>query len=165
MMWTGISWVVSPMVQTRCPPRVVCGSSQFHPSVCTTPTARSGVSSSRSLRRARFETRIRWAFSRAELVDPDTGEVKDVILSPSADDDMLRHYGVGAAARVFRSVTPVALPEEGKRRRIEPTRKLTEAKRGLERVLEISGARAAEGAPLARRDCVRRAGRGPAIAR
>lgn len=86
---------------------------------------------------------VRWAFSGAELFDPDTGEVKDVILSPSADDNMLRHYGVGAGARVFRSVTPVVLPEEGRRRRIEPTRKLAEAKRGLERVLEISGARAA----------------------
>jgi CRISPR-associated protein Csb2 len=86
---------------------------------------------------------VRWALSGAELIDPDTGEVKDVLLSPSAEDDMLRHYGVGAGARVFRSVTPVVLPEEGKRRRIEPTRKLAEAKRGLERVVEISGARAA----------------------
>lgn len=86
---------------------------------------------------------VRWAFSGLELFDPDTGEVMDVILSPSADDDMLRHYGVGAGGRVFRSVTPVVLPEEGRRRRIEPTRKLTEAKRGLERVVEISGARAA----------------------
>ncbi|MGE3965947.1 MAG: type I-U CRISPR-associated protein Csb2 [Planctomycetota bacterium] len=86
---------------------------------------------------------VRWAFSGAELFDPDTGEVKDVLLSPSADDDMLRHYGVGARARVFRSVTPIVLPDEGKRRRIEPTRKLTEAKSGLERVLEMSGARAA----------------------
>jgi CRISPR-associated protein Csb2 len=86
---------------------------------------------------------VRWAFSGAELFDPQTGEVKDVLLSPSADDDMLRHYGVGARARVFRSVTPLVLPEEGKRRRIEPTRKLTEAKSGLERVLEMSGARAA----------------------
>ena len=83
---------------------------------------------------------VRWAFSGAEL---DTGEVKDVLLSPSAEDDMLRHYGVGMGARVFRSVTPVVLPEEGKRRRIEPTRKLAEAKRGLERVVEISAARAA----------------------
>jgi CRISPR-associated protein Csb2 len=85
---------------------------------------------------------VRWAFSGAELADADT-DVKDVLLSPSADDDMLRHYGVGAGARVFRSVTPAVLPEEGRRRRIEPTRKLVEAKRGLERVLEISGARAA----------------------
>jgi CRISPR-associated protein Csb2 len=86
---------------------------------------------------------VRWAFSGAELFDPDTGEVKGVLLSPSAEDDILRHYGVGAGARVFRSVTPVALPEGGKRRRIEPTRKLAEAKRGLERVVELSGARAA----------------------
>lgn len=82
---------------------------------------------------------VRWAFSGAEL----TGEVKDVFLSPSAEDDMLLHYGVGTRARVFRSVTPMVLPEEGKRRRIEPTRKLMEAKRGFERVDEISGARAA----------------------
>lgn len=86
---------------------------------------------------------VRWAFSAAELFDPDIGEAKDVLLSPSAEDDMLRHYGVGARARVFRSVTPVALPAEGKRRRIEPTRKRSEAKRGLERVAETSGARAA----------------------
>jgi CRISPR-associated protein Csb2 len=86
---------------------------------------------------------VRWAFSGAELFDPDTGEAKGVLLSPSAEDAMLRHYGVGAGARVFRSVTPVALPEEGRRRRIEPTRRLAEAKRGLERVVEISGARRA----------------------
>jgi CRISPR-associated protein Csb2 len=86
---------------------------------------------------------VRGAFSGAELFDPDTGEVKDILLSPSAEDDMLRHYGVGVGARVFRSVTPVVLPEESKRRRIEPTRKLADAKRGLERVVEMSGARAA----------------------
>jgi CRISPR-associated protein Csb2 len=86
---------------------------------------------------------VRWAFSGAELFDPQTGEVKDVLLSPSVEDDMLRHYGVGARARVFRTVTPVALPEAGKRRRIEPTRKLVDAKRGLERVVEIAGARPA----------------------
>ncbi len=85
---------------------------------------------------------LRWAFSGAELFDPDTGEVKDVILSPSAEDDMLMHYGVGAGARVYRSVTPVALPLEGRRRRIEPARKTAEAKPGLERVVETSGARA-----------------------
>lgn len=86
---------------------------------------------------------VRWAFSNAELVDPDTGEVKDVLLSPSSEDDMLRHYGVGVTARVFRSVTPVALPTEAGRRRIEPSRKLEQAKGGLERVVELSGATAA----------------------
>lgn len=86
---------------------------------------------------------VRWAFSGAELFESETGEVKDVLLSPSANDDMLRHYGVGAGARVFRSVTPVALPEESKRRRIKPTGKLRETKPGLERVVETAGARAA----------------------
>lgn len=86
---------------------------------------------------------VRWAFSGTELADPETGEVKNVLLSPSSDKDMLRHYGIGAAARVFRSVTPVALPDEGKRRRIEPTRKPMEAKPGIERVVEIARARAA----------------------
>jgi CRISPR-associated protein Csb2 len=86
---------------------------------------------------------VRWAFSGAQLCDPDTGEVKDILLSPSAEHDMLRHYGVGGGGRVFRSVTPVVLPEEVKRRRIEPTRKLAEAKHALERVRELSGARAA----------------------
>ncbi len=86
---------------------------------------------------------VRWAFSGVELFDPETGEVTNVLLSPSADDDMLRHYGVGAGARVFRSVTPVALPEEGRRRRIERSRRMAETKRGLERVVETAGARAA----------------------
>lgn len=85
---------------------------------------------------------VRWAFSGAELFASATGE-RDVLLSPSAQAKMLRHYGVGAPARVFRSVTPVALTEEGRRRRIKPTRKLAEAKAGLERVVETSGARAA----------------------
>jgi len=87
---------------------------------------------------------IRWAFSGAELYDPHTGDLKDVLLSPAADEDsMLAHYGVDAGARVFRSVTPVALPGAAKRRRIEPTRKNADAKPGLERVAEIAGASAA----------------------
>lgn len=86
---------------------------------------------------------VRWAFSGAELFDPETGETKDLLLSASNDDDMLRHYGVGASARVFRSVTPMALPNEAKRRRIEPTRTVAEAKPGLERIIEIAGARGA----------------------
>lgn len=86
---------------------------------------------------------IRWAFSGAELFDSETGEMKGVLLSPSVDDEMLHHYGVGKGGRVFRSVTPVALPEGAKRRRIEPTQQTAEAKQGLERVVEVAGARAA----------------------
>ncbi|MCL2722918.1 MAG: type I-U CRISPR-associated protein Csb2 [Polyangiaceae bacterium] len=86
---------------------------------------------------------IRWGFSGAELFDPETGELKNVVLVPTDDDDMLRHYGIGSKARVFRTVTPVAVPEEAKRRRIEPARRLAEAKGGMDRVVEIAGARAA----------------------
>jgi CRISPR-associated protein Csb2 len=86
---------------------------------------------------------VRWALSGAELFDPQTGEVMDVLLSPTTNDDMLRHYGVGNSARVFRSVTPVVLPENTKRRRIEPTRRVAEAKRGFERVIETAGAMSA----------------------
>ncbi len=86
---------------------------------------------------------IRWAFSGAELFDSDTGDVCGVRLLPSPEKDMLQLYGVGARARVFRSVTPVVLPQEGKRRRIDPTRRLAEAKSGLERVVEVAGARTA----------------------
>lgn len=86
---------------------------------------------------------IRWAVSGVELFDPETGEKKDVLLSPSTDDSMLGHYGIGANARVFRSVTPIVVPEAGKRRRIEPTRKAAEPKRGLERVVEVASAKGA----------------------
>ncbi len=86
---------------------------------------------------------VRWALSGKELFDPETGEVEDVLLSATADDGMLRHYGVGASARVFRSVTPVALPEQARRRRIEPTRRIAEAKSGLERATEVAGAKGA----------------------
>lgn len=84
---------------------------------------------------------VRWALSGSELFDPETGEVTDVVLSATADDDMLRHYGVGAMARVFRTVTPVALPEG--RRRIEPARRVEEAKQGLERMVEVGSTRGA----------------------
>ncbi|MFQ3591211.1 MAG: type I-U CRISPR-associated protein Csb2 [Chloracidobacterium sp.] len=83
---------------------------------------------------------VRWAFSGAEFDTPAKAAGEKVGLVPSDDRDMLRHYGVGTKAKVFRSVTPVALPEVGKRRRIEPSRKLTVAKPGPERIEEISRA-------------------------
>jgi CRISPR-associated protein Csb2 len=83
---------------------------------------------------------VRWSFSGAELFDPDTGELKDILLVPSTDDGMLRHYGVDTPARVFRSVTPVVVPEVAKRRRIEPSRVRSKAKGGPERRLEASKA-------------------------
>ncbi len=91
---------------------------------------------------------VRWAFSGAELFDPETGELKDVLLSASSDADMLRHYGVGASARVFRTVTPAVLPAPAKRRRIDPAQQRADAKLGDERVIELDRAAAAVGQAL-----------------
>ncbi len=79
---------------------------------------------------------VDWAFSGLEPVDLETGEVYPSVLTPTSDDGMLRHYGIGeaVAARTWRTTTPAALPEG--RRRIEPTRKMAEAKGGSERVAE-----------------------------
>lgn len=77
---------------------------------------------------------VHWAFSGLELVDHDTGEVL-VILTPATDNGMLDRYGV-APSRIWRSVTPLALPKIAARRRIEPTRKIEEAKGGRERFTE-----------------------------
>ena len=87
---------------------------------------------------------VHWAFSGLNPSDPETGEVLDLILTPSADESMLGHYGVGdrVRSRVWRTVTPAALSETARRRRIDPTRVAAEAKGGAERVAEQ--ARAAE---------------------
>ncbi len=59
---------------------------------------------------------ISWAISGQLLpdfvdVDVETGEVSGVQLVLSTEDSMLRHYGINAAAaRLWRSVTPVVLP-------------------------------------------------------
>jgi CRISPR-associated protein Csb2 len=58
-------------------------------------------------------------------MNPETGEITDErrpILAPADDDGMLRHYGIAPSrpARVWRSVTPVALPQFAARRRIGP---------------------------------------------
>lgn len=81
---------------------------------------------------------VHWAFSGLDVVDSETGEVLDLILTPSADETMLEHYGVadGAASRVWRTVTPAVLPESAGRRRIDPARMAIEPKDGSERVLE-----------------------------
>lgn len=86
---------------------------------------------------------LAWAFSGLEVtpvsVDEDTGEILSRIqLVPADERSILKHYGVGASdpACVWRSVTPLALPEGAKRRRIEPKRQREEAKKGSERLSE-----------------------------
>ena len=58
---------------------------------------------------------------------------------------MLEHYGIGdvAPARLWRSVTPVALPERAARRRIDPRRMREEAKGSAERLREQGAAETA----------------------
>jgi CRISPR-associated protein Csb2 len=87
---------------------------------------------------------VHWAFSGQEWVDPKTGAI-EAILTPSSDAGMLRHFGVaeGAGARVWRTLTPAALPESAKRRRIDPARTNAEAKGGAERADEEARAAAA----------------------
>ncbi len=83
---------------------------------------------------------ITWAFSGLEVeaqdVDIETGEImgSPVELVPADDDAMLMHYGIGEAAtpsRLWRSVTPLALPTAA-RRRIDPARRHEQGKSGAE---------------------------------
>jgi CRISPR-associated protein Csb2 len=86
---------------------------------------------------------IAWAFSGLEVdrgtVDPETGEVIGLTRLVRTDDaSMLEHYGVGknGGHRVWRSVTPVVLPESAARRRIDPAHRKQEAKGAAERLNE-----------------------------
>lgn len=81
---------------------------------------------------------VAWAFTGLEVVEPGTGEIR-MILTPSEDWAMLRKHYVPKAQR-WRSVTPLALPEGAGRRRIEPTRRVAEAKGGAERIAEEAAA-------------------------
>lgn len=89
---------------------------------------------------------IAWSFSGLEVaadVDDVTGELLSSIrLVTAGDRSMLDHYGMGDArsARVWRSVTPLALPETTRRRRIDPARYREEAKSGSERLGEHQAA-------------------------
>ncbi len=82
---------------------------------------------------------LSWAFNGVELGQ--SGELGRLTLA----DDMafLEHYSVGKAATVWQTVTPAALPESARRRRIEPRRKLEEAKDATERAHEQEQARRA----------------------
>ena len=90
---------------------------------------------------------IAWAFSGLTIashgVNAETGEITSddywvEQLVSASDDAMLAHYGVAEerAARLWRSVTPLALPDDAKRRRIDPANRCDEAKGGKERADE-----------------------------
>lgn len=69
---------------------------------------------------------IEWSFAGLDLTDHATGEVLATLFA-SDQRSMLRHYGMlpHETRRVWRTVTPAALPEAAARRRIDP-RRLTE---------------------------------------
>jgi CRISPR-associated protein Csb2 len=78
-----------------------------------------------------------WAFSGLDVADMETGEIQAVV-TRAEDKGFLRHYGLedDRRHRVWRTVTPVALPENARRRRSDPARKRGEAKAGQERARE-----------------------------
>jgi len=80
-----------------------------------------------------------WAFSALESCDPATGVVDPWVVTPGADRRMLDFFT--SASREWSTVTPAALPESAKRRRIEPTRMAEERKGAPERMAEEARAR------------------------
>jgi len=96
---------------------------------------------------------VEWAFSglvvlehdsASRVFDEETGELLTDAMSsliqlvPATDRSMLEHYGIDKASssHVWRSVTPIVLPVEAARRRINPARQSTEAKDGTKRFAE-----------------------------
>lgn len=87
---------------------------------------------------------VHWAFDGLDLDLTALGAGRVVLTA--GDEDMLAHYGLTSDERtrdqrVWRTITPVALPEAAGRRRIEPSRRLAEAKGGAERAEEERRAR------------------------
>ncbi len=76
---------------------------------------------------------VNWAFAGIEIAGFDN---KPLDVTPTGAEDMLKHYGVDDCFRVWRTVTPAALPESARRRRIDPERASQEVKGGAERSAE-----------------------------
>lgn len=77
---------------------------------------------------------LTWAFSGLGPVHPETGEVGPFVLVRDDADAFLDHYT--GPSHLWRSVTPVALPETAARRRIDPARQRDDAKNATERRAE-----------------------------
>jgi CRISPR-associated protein Csb2 len=84
---------------------------------------------------------IRWGFSVELAADDRTGEFISELV-PAGDDSMLDHYGIDHPARVWRTVTPAALPQSTARGRIAPRgpRDPAERKGAAERAKEQDSA-------------------------
>jgi CRISPR-associated protein Csb2 len=61
---------------------------------------------------------VLWAFSGLKILPTESS----VVLFSAEDTEMLEHYGAGKKASVWRTITPVALPANAARRRIDPDR-------------------------------------------
>lgn len=96
---------------------------------------------------------LAWAFAGLVIasrgIDVKTGEITDQDnywmeqLVTSDDDSMLAHYGVGdrgVSSRLWRSVTPLALPDSARRRRTASAQLEEQVKNGGERQAENRGA-------------------------
>lgn len=77
---------------------------------------------------------INWAFAGQEIAHPLRGMSMHV--TPTEAKEMLKHYGFDERSQVWRTVTPVALPESARRRRIDPSRIGEQAKGSAERRAE-----------------------------
>lgn len=87
---------------------------------------------------------IHWSFSGLNLLDQETGKKTLATLIPADEEAMLRHYGISEpTSQVWRTVTPAALPESARRRRIDPARMREQAKDGTERTNELARAASA----------------------
>lgn len=75
---------------------------------------------------------LEWACSSLRIAGADASET---LVSRSDDLSMLRHYGIetGETYRLWRSITPLVLPENAARRRIDPYRRSEAWKAGSER--------------------------------
>jgi CRISPR-associated protein Csb2 len=88
---------------------------------------------------------IGWTFSGLPVASSrGTGEIWRVLMR-TGDEGMLEHFGAGEAFRVWRTVTPAALPQKAARRRIDPARihDRTEQKEARERIEEEARAKSA----------------------
>ena len=79
---------------------------------------------------------VNWAFAGIDIEIAGLAEDKPLDVTPAEAEDMLKHYGVDDRFNVWRTVTPAALPESARRRRIDPERTSQEAKGGAERGAE-----------------------------
>lgn len=87
---------------------------------------------------------VHWAFSGLEVADGETGEIQ-AVLTRTDEEGFLRHYGLAddGGHRVWRTVTPAALPEDARRRQIDLGRTNDKAKSAAERAGEQARAAAA----------------------